>query len=240
MVEIIEWPRCVLRPQQVSANIVPFSRSGGTSLGGVNPSVRSDLGYWAIDYTSIVMRPRHQAEWKVWNAIRSKLGGRSGLIALEVSSSRTAPYAGGSFEPSTSIPHDDGTLFSDASGYRQAAISVVAEGEATIGATVVRLRTVNAGDDLVGSRFSYQHALYEIASVLELDGDLWTVQVSPSIRAVIPAGVDLEFDAPTCLCRLAEDRSMDIQEDRTSRVSFPSVSFAEATDYWNRLALGLI
>lgn len=240
MVSIIEWPRCVLRPQQISANVVPFTRSGGKSLGGVDYAVRTDLGYWSIQYSNIVMRPRQTAEWRTWNAVRSKLGGRSGLIAVEASSSRTTPYASGSFELPIFVPHDDDTPFSDGTEYRQGAVSIVANSDAPIAATVISLRVINAGQDIVGARFSYQHALYEIASAIEIDGDVWTVQVSPSLRAPIPADADLEFDKPTCLCHLAEDRAMDIQEDRTSRSSYPSVLFTEATDYWNQLALGLI
>lgn len=240
MVDIVDWPKCVLRPQQISANIVAFTRSGGKSLGGVDTAIRTDLGYWAIDYSNVVMRPRQQAEWRTWNAIRSKLGGRSGLVAVGASSSRTTPYASGAFEPSAVLPHDDDTFFSDDTGYLQGAVSIVAESAVGIGATIIKLRVIAGGKDLIGSRFSYQHAMYETASVLDIDGDAWTVQISPSIRAPIPAGADLEFDEPTCLCRLADDRAMDITEDRTSRVSYPSVSFVEATDYWNKLALGLI
>ena len=108
-----------------------------------------------------------------------------------------------------------------------------------IGATVIKLRIINADANLVGVRFSYNHALYETGPVISVDGDIWEVPISPTVREVIPHGADLEFDRPTCLCRLTEDRGMDggINPDHFEQ---RSVSFVEANDYWNDLALGLI
>jgi hypothetical protein len=240
MPDIIAWPFCVLRPQQASANLVPFTRSGGRSLGGIEPAVRTDLGFWAIDYGNVVVQSRYRREWQTWHAIRQKLGGRSGLIVVPVRSSLSAPYKSGKFEASGEVLHDDDTSFDDDVLYTQGAISVVSESVTPIGATVIRLRILNADVNLVGVRFSYNHALYETGPVIDIDGDIWTVPISPTVRELIPAGADLEFDQPTCLCHLSEDRGMDIQPDSIRKSAYPSVSFVEATDYWNQLALGLI
>lgn len=237
MAEIIEWPICVLRPQQASANLVPFTRTGGRSLGGVEPATRTDLGYWAIDYAGVVMQNRNRDQWQTWQAIRQHLSGRAGLIAVRVRSSLSAPYVSGAFEPVTDIEHDDDTMFDDDTPYAQGAISIVTDGVTPIGATTIKLRRINAANDLVGVRFSYNHALYETGPVISRSGNVWTVPISPSIRAEIPDGASLEFDQPTCLCRLAEDRGMDIEQNAISKNSLPSVSFVEATDYWNALAV---
>ncbi len=237
MTEIIEWPLCVLRPQRASANLVPFSRSGGRSLGGVEPVTRTDLGYWAIDYGNVVMQNRKREQWQTWQAIRQKLSGRSGLIAVRVRSSLSAPYATGAFEPVIETEHDDDTLFDDDTPYTQGAISVITEDVTPISTTTIKLKVLAASDNLVGVRFSYNHALYETGPVIDIDGDVWTVPISPSIRAEIPAGATLEFDQPTCLCHLADDRGMDVGQDAISKNAQPSVSFVEATDYWNALAV---
>ena len=240
MADIITWPFCVLRPQQPSANVVPFTRSGGRSLGGVERAVRTDLGFWAIDYGNVVVQSRHRAQWQTWQAIRQKLGGRVGLIAVPVRSSLSAPYASGNFEAAAAVPHDDDTPFDDEALYSQSAIVVETDGSTPIGSTVIRLRIIKAAENLVGVRFSYNHALYETGPAIDVDGDVWTVPIWPSVREFIPSGADLEFDQPTCLCRLAQDRGMDIQPDNIRKSAYPSVSFQEATDYWNDLALGLI
>ncbi|ASP55466.1 hypothetical protein [Sinorhizobium meliloti] len=63
-------------------------------------------------------------------------------------------------------------------------------------------------------------------------GSAMTLPISPTVRALIPAGADLEFDRPTCICRLENDRGMDGGVDA---VPFErrSVSFLEAADYWS-------
>lgn len=238
MANIIEWPLCVLRPQQASAHLVPFSRSGGRSLGGVDTAVRTDLGFWAIEYGNVVMQMRHRAQWKTWHAIRQALSGRAGLIAVRVRSSLSAPYLSGAFEPVLDVLHDDDTEFDDGTPYAQSAISIVSEGVTAMGATTIKLRIINAEANLVGVKFSYNHALYETGPVMAIDGNVWTVPISPSVRAAIPHGEDLEFDQPTCLCRLADDRGMDVDQNVVTKNSFPSVSFVEAVDYWNILAIG--
>jgi hypothetical protein len=235
MAEIITWPICVLRPQTVSANLVAYTRSGGRTLGGVEPATRTDLGYWAIDYGNVVMRNKTREAWQTWQAIRQKLGGKSGLIAVRVRSSLSAPYVSGEFEPVIDTEHGDDTPFGDGTPYVQGAISVVTDGVTAVGATSIRLRIINADANLVGVRFSYEHALYETGPVTEIDGDIWTVPISPSVRALIPAGSDLEFDQPTCLCHLVDDRGMDIDQNAVSKQAAPSVSFVEAVDYWSNL-----
>jgi hypothetical protein len=235
MPDIIEWPFCTLTPSQVAPCLVPFTRSGGKSLGGVEPVVRTDLGFWTIDYSGVVIQNRYRNQWKTWQAIRQKLGGRSGLIAVRVPSSLSAPYVSGHFEPVIEMPHDDDTLFDDDTEYLQGAISVVSVGVTPIASTSIKLRIINADADLVGVRFSYNHALYETGPAIEIDGDTWTVPISPSVRELIPDGADLEFDRPTVLCHLAEDRGMDISQDAITKNTRPNVSFVEATDYWNSL-----
>ncbi|MBB4192801.1 hypothetical protein [Rhizobium aethiopicum] len=235
MVDVVEWPFCLLTPQQVQANVVAFTRSGGRSLGGVEPVIRTDLGYWAIDYTGVVVQNRYRDQWKTWQAIRQKLGGRSGLVVVRVPSSLSAPYASGHFEPTTEATHSDDTTFGDDTEYEQNAISVVSVGVTPLAATSIKLRIIKAEADLVGVRFSYNNALYETGPVTEIDGDTWTVSISPSVRELIPDGADLNFDRPTCLCHLAEDRGMDITQDAITKGTRPNVSFVEATDYWNSL-----
>lgn len=234
------FPHCLLRPRQVAANLVPFTRGSGRTLGGVEPATRTDLGFWVIDYLNIALLNRHRAQWQTWQAIRQMFGGRSGRFAIPVRSSLSAPYVSGSFEARPEVPHDDGSPFSDGSMYGQGAISVVSVGVTAIGATTMRMRGINAGDNLSGVRFSYRHALYETGQALDIDGDVWTVTISPSVRALIPAGADLEFDRPTCICRLSQDRGMDIAADAIGKSASPSISFTEDTDYWYKVAKGLI
>lgn len=237
---IVVWPLCVLTPHQISANVVPFTRSGGRTLGGIETATRTDLGFWKVDYLNVLIRNQHRTQWQTWQAIRQMMGGRSGRIAVPVRSGMSAPYSSGKFEAMPETFHSDDTSFSDGVHYTQGAINIVSHGVAPVGATTVRMRIINADDNLVGVRFSYRYALYETGPVLDVDGDIWTVPVSPSVRELIPDGADLEFDRPAVLCRLAEDRGMDVTADALSSNTYPGVSFIEDTDYWYRLAKGLL
>ena len=231
------WPRQLLMPARTTINPVPFTRSGGRSLGGIEPATRTDRGYWSIGLEKVELNTRAQRQ--AWSAIRTALSGSSGLIAIPIWSFSTAPFASGSYEPVTLTTHGDGATFGDGSQYRQGAIAVRMADAVAIGATSVRLEIVHADANLVGVRFSHDHALYETGPATLVDGDTWTVPITPAARAAIPAGADLEFDEPTCLCRLAEDNGMDASLNNV-RYDTPSVAFVEAVDYWSDLAAGLI
>ncbi len=203
-------------------------------MGGVERAVSTDLGFWSIELTGFVVYSREQR--KTWNAIRQDLNGKAGYVAVPAWSFDTAPYVSGEREFPTEVEHDDDSLLDDDTAYLQAAISVVSVGATPIGATIIKMRVINADSDLSGSRFSYAHALYEAGPVIETDGDIYTFPISPSVRALIPDGSDLEFDMPTCMCRLADDRGMDAGVD-PSEIEQRSVQFEEAVDYWKLLAL---
>lgn len=134
------------------------------------------------------------------------------------------------------LPHDDGTFFSDGTGYAEGAIHIEAGATAALGSSSIVLRLV-AASGAEGIRFSYQHALYETGPVIEqLAADLFRVPIFPAIRQAIPDGAWLEVDSPTCLCRLADDRGMDL-ELSPAEIDSGTVEFVEAVDFWNDLAL---
>lgn len=233
----IVWPYQLLKPAECRAYINPFTRSGGRTLGGIKPSTRTDLGPWSIDLVDVAIRSIHQR--RAWDAVATEAGGSSGRIVVPAWAIDSAPYASGQTEPLIDVPHDDGATFSDGTRYRQGAISVASHGVTAIGATVMSMRLINGDEDLTGVRFSYRHALYQTGRALSVDGDVWTVRISPSIRELIPDGSDLEFDRPTCICNLVDDTGMkrSINADRFEQLS---VSFIEDTDYWYKVAKGLI
>lgn len=230
---ILVWPYEVLPAYAIAPNPSAFSRGGGRSLGGIERKVRSDRGFWKITLTNIPVTSNEQR--RLWSAIRAALGGAAGLIAVPVWSYGAAPYVSGEREPLILTPHDDDTLFDDDTPYEQGAITLQMAEAVAISATVVKLRIVNAAPDLVGIRFSYQHALYETGPAISVVGNVWTVPVVPAIRAAIPAGAELECDMPTCLVHLADDNAMDI-DFNAMEYTQANVSFVEAVDYWSDLA----
>ena len=236
MSDILVWPP-LLTPNECKAYVNPFTRSGGRTLGGIKPSVRTDLGHWRVEYVGI---PMHSpAQRRVFEMIDTELGGTSGRIAIPVWSMDSAPYASGQEEPLSELPFTDGSMFSDGTTMQQSGISVVSVGATAIGATTIAMRVITGAPDLSGVRFSYNHALYKTGRVISVADEVFTLRITPSVRQLIPAGSQLEFDRPTCICNLQDDAGMQrsINSDRFERVN---VSFVEDTDYWNRVALGLI
>lgn len=232
---LLYWPKRTLTPKETPANLVPFTRGGGKVLNGMERATRTDKGSWSVELQGISIGGRDYDKKRTWNALRVALGGRAGLIVVPVWSWDTAPYASGKFEQLVTTVHEDDTTFDDGTVYVQGAIDIVMEETAAISANIVTLRRIQAADNLAGIRFSYNHALYETGPAIDVDGDLWTVEIFPSIRATIPAGAPLECDEPTCLVRLADDRGMDIAQGKRERQDV-SVAFVEAVDYWNDLA----
>lgn len=230
----IVWPRCLLNPRETAADPVPFSRSGGKSLNGIERVTRTDRGFWSVTLGGIVLRSTEQK--RTWNAMRVAASGRAGLFILPVRSWDSAPFESGKFEPGIVLPHSDGTLFSDGTGYEQGNIDVQVAAAVGIGATVIKLRRLLGAADLSGVRFSHEHAAYETGPAIDVDRDVWTVPISPAIRAPITAGTQMEFDNPTCLCRLADDRGLDLAQGKRGFDTM-SVAFVEAVDWWNDLAV---
>lgn len=231
--DIIVWPYNVLVPAAVEVNLVPFTRSGGLTLGGLQRVARTDRGFWRISLNGVGLYTVQQR--RMWNAVAQHAGGMAGLLAVPAYSHDAAEWPNGAINGRILTPHSDGSSFDDGSLYSQSAFGVTLVDAVDIGDTSVKLRIGHGIDELAGVRFSYEHALYRTGFPTLVAGTDWTVPISPAIRAPIPAGADLEFGLPTCLVRLAEDREMDARFS-AGRFDLADVAFVEAVDYWNALA----
>lgn len=228
------WPGSVLTPGSILANPRFFSRSGGTTLGGIKRSTRTDRGHWSIVYRAIALHTSSQR--RVWNAIRTHLAGSAGLIAVPVWSFDTTPWPAESVQGYDGVVHSDGAPFSDQSYYTQPSVVVEMAAAAAIGDTTVTLRLVSGTTYLTGVRFSYEYALYETGALqADVDGDEWTLDIFPAIRSPIPADATLDLALPLCLCRLADDSGMDVSLS-AGGFDMVDVAFIEAVDRWNDLA----
>lgn len=200
------WPTS-LRPAQIMVNPVAFTRSGGRSLGGIERVTRTDRGWWEIAYKGIPLTSA--ARRQLWTSTRASLNGMATSIAV----------------PALSF---------DVNG-AESGIVVRTAAAASLGDTSIVLELVSGITNLAGVRFSYNHALYETGVVTSVAGAEWTLPIFPALRADIADATALEFNAPTCLVRLASDREMDISFS-VGNVDKVDVAFVEDTEYWNTLA----
>lgn len=233
---MVVWPAGLLCPEEIEPNPVPRSRSGGRTLGGPDRPKQTDTGYWQIGMNNIPLYDTESRRW--WNAIRTMLQGRSGLAIIPVWSRDTAPYPTGMFEGPILTTHSDGSPFSDGSMYSQYAIRIKSVGVTPIGAKTIRLQTETSGTELLGTRFSYNHAFYETGLGEKDAGGIWTFPIFPPIRAPIPDASELNFDDPTCLVRMKTDREMDVANN--GYLNLRNILWEEATDYWSDKAAGLL
>jgi hypothetical protein len=236
--DYVHWPIDLLPAQSVPFNPVPFTRSGGRSLGGIARYTRTDKGFWQGSLNGITFRRGQQFDQaREWTKIRTYLNGQAGLLVVPVCSTRllASPPTWSDFSPGL-YPHDDETTFEDDTEYYEGVTKVEMATTAPLGATVVRLRLISA-PTVQGIRFSYQHAMYETGAMIEQIGDdEFRVPIFPAIRQEIPADAWLETDQPTILCRLASDSEMDI-EFPPANMPRPSINLVEAVDVWSDLAL---
>lgn len=227
------WPKSVLKIGGCEFIEETFSRSGGTSLENSETITQTDLGKWRAELGPIPLY--YPNEWRVWRGIATYLNGRSGIVAVPANAKFTAPYVNGIPSEPSLTPHSDGSTFSDGTQYRTRSIDLKMSTAAVLGATVVSIQSVNAGDDLTGIRFSYQYAMYQTGELINKTGDVWQMRIFPAIRQAIPAGADLECDDPMCLMRLESDTEMSVRET-PNRLATPTIRLVEAVDYWNDLA----
>lgn len=233
MADFLVWPSKTLRIGEAQFTEAAMSRTGGLSLEGSERTTKTDVGFWKADLKNIPIVSA--AHWRVWQAIATELGGRSGLIAVPAVSRFSAPYVDDIESEPTITNHSDGASFSDGTGYRNRSIILRTSAQANLGSTIVSIEAQHAGDDLTGIKFSYQYALYKTGSIISKSGNIWQMRVFPAIRQTIPAGADLETDDPMCLMHLATDTEM-TAEEKPGKLCFPSISLKEAVDYWTDLA----
>lgn len=207
MIADIVWPSYALAPARGRVSIVCANTGGGPSMNGLEQIVASDAGYFALSMLDIHMLTNGQMQ--LWNQLEAVLGGRAGTALVPALDGRRAPWPDG-VTSYGAIPHGDGALFSDGTGYTQPVIDIVTNAAIAEGATTAELLVNLAGDLIGGMHFSYGERLFRIKNVVDVTGDVWTVSLAFPAREAVPAGVRLEFDEPYFRARLATDTEMAI------------------------------
>ncbi len=166
----------------------------------------------------------------LWRATRQICAGGVNPIIVPRYDSVFAPFPG--IKTYGSIPHSDGSVFSDGAGYYQSVIDVTCAGGADLRASRMTVNLNYCGALVGGESFSILHEtfdwrLYEIGAVEMLDDTTAEITFNPPLREAIADLTALEFDRPRCLMRLADPKAMDLNVT-TYPFSRPSVKFVEA------------
>jgi hypothetical protein len=172
-----EFPRALLRESSHSWNLSGAAATPGQTADAVAPIIRSDGGgFWTCNMTSVRLtgssRDKIKGRTLLWRAVRTLCDGGVAGIVVPRNDALFRPWPPGVAPGRTrvSIPHSDGTLFGDGTGYYQRTIAIQAAAPAELRDTSMIFNLVHCGDLLGGESFSIFHAtmnwrLYEIGNV---------------------------------------------------------------------------
>lgn len=190
------WPYELMDLISERAGLKGVAMTGGQSVGGIVRSNRLDGGgLWVIEQEFLL---HSRAQIKTARAIEAGLDGGSGEIIIRVFETPFAPVG----LTASTVPFSDDTTFSDGTEFASIPTGAVLTAAAGLRDTTISLARVT-GTLEGGERFSIDHAtkgrrLYTVARV---DGA--EVTIRPPLREACPAGTELDFITPGCVCRLA-------------------------------------
>ncbi len=211
--------------------------TGGQSTSGQVQTAKTDGGgRWVFEAADADLFDRGQLT--LWRKYEALLDGGATEIIVALCDRRQAPVPiidGKPYFGSRNLPHSDGALFSDGTGYAQDPIYAETGGSAALRATTISLHMIQSGDVVGGEHFSIDHAtagrrLYRIAKVLSDDGaGNLSVQIRPPLREAITAGMEADFNNPGCVMRQS---SADIAPAVEGHIlAKASITFMESFDY---------
>ncbi|MBN9007236.1 MAG: hypothetical protein J0H40_17700 [Rhizobiales bacterium] len=226
---VVLYPKDMLIEADHDWNIVGNTTTAGISTGASEDTRSDGGGFWSASLNNIEFL--HRNDTLVWRAIRQQCNGGVVPIIVCRRDIEWIPLPAGQSLISN-IPHSDGSLFDDGSGYTQSVIDVVTSGAAPLRATSLVLKQLNCADLQGGESFSIQHEsfgwrLYEIGSVDKIDDLFTSVTFNPPLREAVPDGTQVEFDAPRCTMKLVDSSSMDLNI-KSFPFSLATVKFVES------------
>jgi hypothetical protein len=239
-----EFPRALLRERRNAWNLAGVAAAGGTTAASVSTLVRSDGGgFWTCTMSDVSLsgrsgvsdrgKQRQKISTLLWRAVRQICDGGVNSVVVPRNDALFTPWPEGiARDAGSDIPHSDGSLFSDGSGYYQPTIDIVTADAAILRATSMDIEISLAGDLLGGEAFSIEHPtagwrLYEIATVLATSESTANITFKPPLREAVDAGTQIEFDRPRCAMRLLQPSSMNLTVQPWTFNS-ASVDFVEA------------
>ncbi|MBX6427134.1 MAG: hypothetical protein IRZ09_14560 [Variibacter sp.] len=233
MTELIYVPAALIRERGAKLELARRVISPGLTLSGVVPLVATDGGgLWRMEFEDIQLtEPDHR---RAWRAIAGFADGGANKLVVPFADAAHQPWPVVGGEPLTSygaIPHADGTLFADDSGYQQPVIMAHVVGSAALRATQLTIAVSYGGPLRGGEHFSIdhptmRHRIYRVVSVEESGGNS-LVTIRPPLREAVTDGTRLEFDEPKCVMQPETPDALDIMTDIIS-VARPSPRFIEA------------
>lgn len=220
-------------PVRLMFRIKPMQDLGPRTFGGKQQVKVTDIGYWVASLSEFPIVHRDQI--LDWRGIIAALQGMAGDLVVGPLDDLRAPTFGSYPPVITGIPHSDGALFSDGSGYGQSTIRITLASSHPLRATSAILNIHQAGALRRGMYFSVydgiRPSLHIITKPPEIDGSQAKIQFLPPLRFPVGGGETVDFASPKAVMNLAsaDEGALDLDMGRWSR---PSLELVES---WNGL-----
>lgn len=220
---------------------------GGRNMLGESISIAMAGGGLVAGSYSFIVHSPEQIEYV--NMLGARLNGSFRFINLPIRTDFAGafPVIGGVTSPVVGgIPHSDGSLFSDDSGYSQGTVFGGFAANAALNAGQVTIDIFGATRKLRWSDwFSVYHAerkgwrayrywqasepstVSVVVDGVLLSGQRYTLSIGPTLRAAVSAGERIEFARPRFVAKFPADFTLPWREDLL-HMDRPAVSFVEA------------
>lgn len=196
------FPTCLFSPSDIHADFERRTTSGGVSLSGEEDIIATDgggrvfleIGDAYLDEPIIAL---------AWRAFDAWCDGGVRPVIVHLCEHRYQPSNG-----VVTVPHGDGTTFSDETEYSQGDAHGEVAVDAPLRATTLTLTNLVLARPLVGGEwFAIDHPTwrwrsYRIAEVMEQDATSATITFRAPLREAVTAGTEVDFTDPRCVMRV--------------------------------------
>lgn len=242
-------PITFLRPKRAAFDVIGSSIDGGVNgLGEAISIEMSGGGRVTAVYEQCVLQADDTERHEIINWIGARGNGGFRFFNVEIINDGIGPFPviRGKRRPIIDgIPHSDGALFSDDSGYSQATVWAELRESAALGAGQLSMRVYGASRDLRWSDwFSIYHptkgwrayrywertkqaegtATVSGASVNYAD---YLLGIGPALREAAPSGTRVEFARPKCVMKFPQGFTLPFDYEGWYQ-SRPTLQFVEA------------
>ncbi|WP_426235877.1 hypothetical protein [Pararhizobium sp. DWP1-1-3] len=227
-----------LRPTRASFDVVGSAMDGGRNGLGQSISIEmSGGGLVTATYERCVLQGDDMERHEVINWLGARGNGsfrffnvpiiNDGIGPFPVINGKRRPIIGG-------IPHSDGALFSDTSGYSQA--SVYGEITEVVHSGIIKMRAFGLARPLRWSDwFSIYHPTkgwrayryWDVIDKTDEENPIYTLAMAPPLREAVTVGTRVELARPMCVMKFPAGFTLpwDYEAWYQSR---PSLQFVEA------------
>lgn len=234
------FPVDFLRPTRASWDNPGSAVDGGTNGVGEGLSIEtSGGGMITATYEGMVLEGPDE-RFEVLNWLGARLNGGFRFINVPIVNDKIGPFPvirGAARPIIKGIPHSDGALFSDDSGYSQATVYGEFTEAANLNAGIVSMRVYGAARGVFrwSDWFSIYHGVkgwrvyrsWDLLDQTDEENPVYRVAISPPLRQAVPAGTRIELARPTCVMKLSGGSTVPWAYDGFYS-GRPTISFAEA------------